>query len=172
GLKPGANGIRFSIKHLPLPYGEVWTRLSEYFRTCMQRIGVEVTLETTDAGGWAARMASWEFDTSVNFVYQVADPALAVEHYYLSTNIKHVTFTNVGGYSNPKVDALFEKGRLSSDPEVRRQAYAEVQKIICEDMPYLYIQEMAYPTFYDKRLKNMMATALGVHTSFDDVFLA
>lgn len=172
GLKPGANGIRFSIKHLPLPYGEVWTRLSEYFRTCMQRIGVEVTLETTDAGGWAARMASWEFDTSVNFVYQVADPALAVEHYYLSTNIKHVTFTNVGGYSNPKVDALFEKGRLSSDPEVRRQAYAEVQKIICKDMPYLYIQEMAYPTFYDKRLKNMMTTALGVHTSFDDVFLA
>ena len=172
GLKPNAQGVRFSIKHLPLPYGEVWTRLSEYFRTSMQKIGIEVTLDSTDAGGWAARMAAWDFETSVNFVYQVGDPSLGVEQYYLSSNIKKVTFTNVGGYVNPRVDELFLAGREAPDVAARQAAFNEVQKILCEEMPYIYLMEMAFPTFYDTRLQNMMQSALGVHVNFDDVFFA
>ena len=38
GLKPNAKGVRFTIKQLALPYGEVWMRLSEYFRTAMQTV--------------------------------------------------------------------------------------------------------------------------------------
>jgi peptide/nickel transport system substrate-binding protein len=171
GLKPDAKGIRFTIRHMPLPYGEVWTRLSEYFRTCMQRIGVAVSMDSSDAGGWAARVAAWDYDTTVNFTYQLADPAVAVEQYYLSSNIKHVTFTNTGGYANPRVDALFDEARYNPDQKQRQAAYSEVQKILVEDMPYLYIQEMAYPTFYSDRLQNMMTTSVGVHTCFDDVFL-
>jgi peptide/nickel transport system substrate-binding protein len=172
GLKPGANGVRFSIKHLPLPYGEVWTRLSEYFRASMQKIGIEVTLDSTDAGGWAARLAAWEFDTSVNFVYEVGDPSYAVEGYFISSNIKKITFTNVGGYENPRVDELFAKARASGDPAERKTYFAELQRILVDDMPYLYLMQMSFPTFYTNKTQNLITTGLGLHASFDDVFFA
>src|SRR5216684_3811117 len=158
GLKPDANGVRFSIRHLPLPYGEVWRRLSEYFRTSMQKIGIAVTMDSTDAGGWAARLAAWDFETSVNFVYQVGDPSYAVEGYFISSNIKKITFTNVGGYVNPQVDELFAKARVSGDPGERKTIFAELQRILVDDMPYLYLMQMSFPTFHANKLQNVITT--------------
>ena len=172
GLKPDANGVRFSIKHLPLPYGEVWTRLSEYFRAAMQKIGIAVTMDSTDAGGWAARLAAWDFDTSVNFVYQVGDPSYAIEGYFISSNIKKITFTNVGGYDNPKVDELFAKARASGDPAERKTYFAELQRILVDEMPYLFLMQMSFPTFFANKTQNLITTGMGLHASFDDVFFA
>ena len=171
GYKPDSKGVRFSIKHMPLPYGEVWTRLSEYFRAAMQKIGIAVTLDTTDAGGWSQRMANWDYDTSVNFTYQIGDPSLAVEGYFISSNIKKITFTNTGGYNNPKVDDLFMKARYELDPAKRQALFSELQAILVEDMPYLYLMQMSYPTYYADKAHNVINTGMGVHASFDDVFL-
>ena len=171
GYKPDSNGVRFSIKHMPLPYGEVWTRLSEYFRASMQKIGIAVALDPIDAGGWAARIANWDYDTSVNFTYQIGDPSLAVEGYFISSNIKKITFTNTGGYNNPVVDDLFMKARNSLDPADRQKSFSELQRILVEDMPYLYLMQMSFPTFYANRAHGLISTGLGVHASFDDVFL-
>jgi peptide/nickel transport system substrate-binding protein len=172
GLKPDAKGIRFTIKHLVLPYGEVWARLSEYFRTSLRKVGIEVILETTDAGAWAKRIGEWDYETSVNFVSQFGDPTLGVERSYVSTNIKKVTFTNTGGYSNPKVDELFAAGRVGTTPAVRQQAFTELQKILCNEVPQIWLMEMSWPTIHEKRLHNVITTGLGPTGSFDDVFLA
>src|SRR6266568_3979856 len=65
GLKPNAQGIRFSVKHLVLPYGEVWSRLSEYLRTSLRQVGIELVLESTDAGAWARRVGDWDYETTI-----------------------------------------------------------------------------------------------------------
>jgi peptide/nickel transport system substrate-binding protein len=75
GLKPGSDGIRFKLKHLTLPYGEIWARLAEYLRASFKLIGVELTLESTDTGGWARRISDWDYETSINFLYQYGDPS-------------------------------------------------------------------------------------------------
>jgi len=172
GLKPDAKGVRFTIKQLALPYGEVWTRLSEYFRTALRQAGIEVILESTDAGAWAKRIGEWDYETSTNFLSQFGDPTLGVERSYVSTNIKKVTFTNTGGYSNPKVDALFEAARVGATPAVRQQAFTDVQKILCEEVPQIWLMELAWPTIHEKRLHNVIKTAMGPNACFDDVFLA
>ncbi len=172
GLKPDSRGIRFSIKHLTLPYGEVWTRLAEYLRTALKAVGIEVTLESTDAGAWAQRVAAWEYDTTVNFLYQYGDPTLGVERTYVSTNIKKLLFTNTGGYQNEKVDALFTEGRTAADPAVRQRAFADVQKLLTQEIPQVWILEMAFPTITDRKLRNVIQLGTGVHASFDDVFMA
>lgn len=43
-LKPNAQGVRFTMRHLTLPYGEVWTRLAGYIRGALKPIGIEVVL--------------------------------------------------------------------------------------------------------------------------------
>ncbi len=172
GLKPNAQGVRFTIKHLALPYGEVWTRLAEYMRTALKAVGIEVVLESTDAGGWAKRIADWEYETSINFLYQYGDPTLGVERTYVSSNIKKVTFTNTGGYQNPTVDALFTEAGTAADPAARQAAFSKVQALLAEEIPQIWLLEMAFPTITDKKLHNVIQLGTGVHASFDDVFMA
>ena len=172
GLKPNAQGVRFTMKHLTLPYGEVWTRLAEYIRTSLKQVGIEVVLESTDAGGWARQVADWNYDTTINYLYQFGDPTLGVERTYVSSNIQKSTFTNTGGYSNPKVDALFKEARVNGDPAVRQKAFSEVQALLVQEIPQIWLVEMAFPTFTDKKLHNAVVLGTGVHASFDDVFMA
>jgi peptide/nickel transport system substrate-binding protein len=172
GLKPDSKGVRFTIKQLSLPYGEVWTRLSEYFRTALRQVGIEVVLETTDAGAWARRIGDWDYETSTNFLSQYGDPTLGVERSYVSSNIKKITFTNTGGYSNPKVDELFATARNSADPAVRQQAFSEAQKILCDEVPQIWLMELAWPTIHEKKLHNVITSAMGPNACFDNVFLA
>ena len=171
GLKPNAQGIRLTIKHLTLPYGEVWTRLSEYMRTALKAVGIELVLESTDPGGWAKRLAEWEYETTVNFVYQYGDPTLGVERTYSSANIKKLVFANTGGYSNPAVDALFTEAGTAAEPAERQIAFSKVQALLGEEIPQVWLIEMAFPTITDKRLHGVIELGTGVHASFDDVFL-
>nr|WP_314069895.1 ABC transporter substrate-binding protein [uncultured Roseococcus sp.] len=172
GHRPNAQGVRFTLKHLVLPYGEVWSRLAEYLRQSLRQVGIALELESTDAGSWARRIGNWEYETSVNFVYQFGDPTLGVERTYVSSNIQKVTFTNTGGYSNPEVDELFAQARTASTAAERQTAFTAVQRILVRDVPQIWLMEMAFPTISDKRLRNVITTGLGVHTNFADVFLA
>ena len=47
-----------------------------------------------------------------------------------------------------------------------------MQKILTEDVPQIWLMELAFPTIHDKKVKNVITTGLGVHKSFDDVFIA
>jgi peptide/nickel transport system substrate-binding protein len=170
GLKPNADGVRFSVKHLVLPYGEIWQRLSEYLRAALKPVGIELVLETTDAGAWSQRVGSWDYETTINFLYQYGDPTLGVERSYVSSNIKKVTFTNTGGYANPKVDELFAQARTAADPADRRRAFDAVQELLVEQIPQIWLMELAFPTIYDKRLRNIVEYGTGVQSNFDDVY--
>lgn len=95
-----------------------------------------------------------------------------MERTYVSSNIKKVTFANTEGYSNPAVDTLFETARLSGDPEERKQAFFEVQKLLTDEVPVVWLMEMSFPTIHDRRVTNLITTGTGVHACFDDVFIA
>lgn len=172
GFPRNAQGVRFTLKHMALPYGEIWTRLSEYLRQAMRNIGIAFELESTDAGSWARRVGNWEYETTINFVYQFGDPTMGVERTYVSSNIQRVTFTNTGGYSNPRVDSLFQEGRTAAAVADRQRAFTEVQKILVEDVPQIWLTELSFPTIHDKKLHNVITSGVGVHAPFDDVFIA
>ncbi|MEN3009918.1 MAG: glutathione ABC transporter substrate-binding protein [Candidatus Bipolaricaulaceae bacterium] len=42
-------------------------------------------------------------------------------------------------YSNPAVDALLEKARVTPDPEARKELYAEAIKLIWQDAPWIFL---------------------------------
>ena len=172
GVKPGADGVRFKIRHLTLPYGEVWTRLAEYIRASLKQVGIEVTLESTDTGGWAKRVSDWDYDTTINYLYQYGDPTLGVERTYVSTNIQKIVFTNTGGYVNPEVDKLFTEARKAPLPADRQKAFFAVQQLLVKEIPQIWLLEMSFPTIHDKKLHNLLLTGTGVHTCFDDVFIS
>jgi peptide/nickel transport system substrate-binding protein len=169
GLKAGADGTRFELKFMPLPYGEIWSRLGEYIRQQFAKVGIKLVAEAVDAGTWARKLGQWEYDVTINFVYQWGDPTLGVERTYVSTNIQKIPFTNTAGYSNPKIDELFKVARESGNQAARAAAFSDVQKVLVEDMPLIWLMELSFPTIYDKKLKGVVSSATGVHGNFGDV---
>ena len=56
--------------------------------------------------------------------------------------------------------------------EDRMRYYADVQKLLVEDVPLGWLIEIKFPTIYNKRVRNLITTAIGVNESFDSVYLA
>lgn len=167
GLTPDANGTRVTIDFLIAPYGEIWTRLAEYFRQAMAEGGIEVNLLTTDIAGWGQKVANWEYGVTTNLLYQNADPALGVARSYVSSNIrKGVLFTNTEGYENPEVDRLFAEAAVAVDEAERQKLYSEVQRILVDELPVLWMVEQQFPTIYDNRLTDVITTGTGVNGNF------
>lgn len=172
GLKPNGDGVRAEITFTPMPYGETWSRLAEYIKQSWGKVGVNVTLKSTDVAGWVQKVSNWDYQTTTDFVYQYGDPSLGVARTYVSSNIrKGVMFTNTMGYSNPKVDELFAKAAVENDAAARQAELSEVQKILVDDVPVIWLLEMEFPTFVNKRVHNAVTTAIGTTENFADVWV-
>ncbi len=46
---------------------------------------------------------------------------------------------NRGHYVNPRIDELTDQARLVLDVQERKQLYSEIQKILAEDLPYIFL---------------------------------
>jgi len=170
GLKPDDKGVRARLKLPVAPYGEMPARACEYIRQALSKIGVAVTLESSDAAGWAQKISNWEYDLNLTWPFQYGDPAIGVTRNYVSSNIRKVLFSNTIGYANPEVDKLADEAAAEVDPAKRQALYSRMQQILVEDSPIAWLVEMEFPTIYDKRLQNVVTTGIGIHESFDSVY--
>lgn len=157
-----------TIRFLNLPYGETWARFGEQVKQNLEEVGVKVTMESTDVPGWNKRVSDWDFDLTFNFLYQYGDPALGVARTYISSNIaKGSPFNNLGGYKNPEVDRLFAEA--ANAPEQKRpELYKQVQQILVEDVPILWLTELEFPTVSRCAVKDLVTTAIGINDALRD----
>ncbi|QET00698.1 ABC transporter substrate-binding protein [Cupriavidus pauculus] len=168
-----ASGVdvgQYPIKILSTSYGANWDRLDEYVKQMLEPLGFKVSIESADAGTWAARVGNWDFDLTITYTYQYGDPALGVERLYVARNIvKGTPFANVQGYNNPQADELWTKAGVTMDPAERQKLYSEVQRILVNDVANANLFEIEFPTLYRKNVKNLVTTAIGLNESFDNV---
>ena len=68
---------------------------------------------------------------------------------------------NRGFYSNPKVDALIDQARREVDPAVRKPIYAELQRILAEQVPYLDLWYLDNVMVHSKRVRNLRMNPAG-----------
>lgn len=159
------------IKFLALPYGETWTRWGEAIKQNLADVGVNLVIETTDVPGWTQRTSNFDFDMTFNFLYQLGDPATGVARSYVSSNIvRGNPFGNVGGYANPEVDRLFAQAANAPSDQARQALYSQVQKLLAEELPVLWLLEMDFPTIHRCNVKNLVNTAVGVNDGFRDAW--
>ena len=71
---------------------------------------------------------------------------------------------------NPQVDKLADEAAVAVEDAKRQALYSEMQKIIVDEVPIAWLVEMEFPTIYDKRLQNLVTSAIGIHESFDTVY--
>ncbi len=64
-------------------------------------------------------------------------------------------------YANPRVDALIDQARREIDPAVRKPLYAEVQRMIAEDVPYIDLFYLDNVLVHTRRVKNVKLNPSG-----------
>jgi peptide/nickel transport system substrate-binding protein len=68
---------------------------------------------------------------------------------------------NRGFYSNPRLDALIDRARQAIDPNVRKPLYAEVQRTLAEDEPYIDLWYLDNVLVHTKRVRNLKLNPAG-----------
>ena len=173
GYKAGANGERFKLTIDYLPGADDQQKnVAEYIRGQLKKVGIAVEVRASaDFPAWAKRLASHDFDMSMDLVFNWGDPIIGVHRTYLSTNIKPIIWTNTQSYANPKVDELLNTAGSLADPTQRKAYYATFQKIVTDELPIEFINQVPYHTIASKKVGNVPASIWGPLSPLDEVYL-
>ncbi|GAB5373922.1 MAG: ABC transporter substrate-binding protein [Acuticoccus sp.] len=172
GYPRGDDGVRFTIEQYFLPYGEKYVRLGEYIRQQLGKIGIEVRTESLDIGGWLkAVFTDWDYQLTSTFTDNRNDPTIGTERLFTTDKIiKGATFRNSMGYSNPRVDELFEIGANSPNFETRKAAFDEMQQILHEELPVIFLVELANLSVYNAKVHGLETNGLSWYGGWEKVW--
>lgn len=171
GYAAGSDGVRFA---LTVDYG--WPAMkpyAEYLKPQLKKIGIDVAVRSSaDFPTWAKRISTWDFDMTMDNVFNWGDPVIGVHRTYSSDNIKEgVIWSNTQQYSNTRVDELMEMAGSTNDPEKRKTLYAEFQKIIADELPLYPIWASPYHTVSSTSVGNAPESVWGTSSPLDRVYL-
>lgn len=155
GLKPGADGNRFSITFVYRSGDADVGQVAEALKSMWRKIGVDVKLEVTEGSSFAGRIYDKaNFDMTMVGYTSFGDPALGISRMFTTSAIGR-PFGNASRYSNSKVDMLFEKGVAATAQADRAGYYKEVQVILADELPVLTFHEYQHEDAATERLKGL-----------------
>ena len=172
GLPRDASGVRFRA-NLDFATSAVNIRVASSLRSTLGRVGIDVQARPQDQGEYINRIYTrHDFDLSMTGSGAGRDPAIGVQRYYWSKNIKTgVAFSNGAHYRNPEVDHLLEAAQVELDPARRRELYAQFQHIVMQDLPYIPLVWYRGYVGASTRVGNLNQELGGVNTNFSHLTL-
>ena len=172
GHKKGADGTRlsFTIDYIP-GENDLQRNLAEYLRSAFKRVGVILEVRAApDFPTWAQRVSNYDFDLTMDIVFNWGDPVIGVDRTYQSSNIrKGVIWSNTQQYSNPEVDKLLQQAAVEPDQAKRQALYGAFQKIVVQDAPIFFVNTVPYRAVYNKKLTDLPLSIWGPMSPLDEV---
>ncbi|MDP9359543.1 MAG: ABC transporter substrate-binding protein [Chloroflexota bacterium] len=131
---------------------------AEVSQQYLREVGIDMQIEEAPIATILEKMRSAEMDASLfNWTYggSGGDPDASVELRSNGTN-------NFSHFNNPRVDELLDQGLRELDPAKRASFYKEVQAIVADEVPFLYMMFWDLFNFFTKRIKGLPESALTV----------
>ncbi|MYN14244.1 ABC transporter substrate-binding protein [Pusillimonas sp. TS35] len=173
GLARKADGSRVSLTLEWLPDVNVNSQepVAQYLKAQLRKVGINIELRANpDFPTWSTRVSNWEYDLTMNGMWNYPDPVIGVNRAYLSTNQKKgVIYSNTEGYSNPRVDEILAAAGREQDFNKRKELYGEFQKIVTNELPLIWTNEEPLFTIYDANLVNVPSTVWGPLGPWDEM---
>lgn len=144
GQARGADGTRFEIT-MTHDTRSTHTDLANVFQQAMAEIGIKVNLEALDFPAWVEKVHTQQDFDIMSAVLGMGDPAVGTARIFLSTNIEPAPFNNSAAYVNEEMDALWNDFATTFDLEQRREIMAEIQTMVTQDVPYIFVNSSFYP---------------------------
>ena len=119
-----------------------FSQYGELLRQQLGVVGVDVELKKLEPAAFPGpTFRDRDFDTNLIRYCHGTDPEIGVPRMFDSREIGPTPFTNAAGYRNPRVDAPVESASRTLDQDQRARMYREFQRMVVDDLPYLWIVE-------------------------------
>ncbi|MGB1253325.1 MAG: ABC transporter substrate-binding protein [Candidatus Promineifilaceae bacterium] len=174
GYPADGDGNRFSltVDYIPGP-AEQQQNVAEYLKSQLSEVGIEIEVRAApDFPTWAQRVSTYDFDLTMDVVFNWGDPVIGVHRTYLSSNIvEGVIWSNTQSYANDRVDELLNQAAKETDADARIAQYAEFQEIVADELPIYWINTLPNWTATALRVQNVPVSIWGTMAPMDDVYL-
>ena len=133
-VEAGQSDLKFTILSSPQYPEFVTTAL--VMQDAFKKIGVTAEVQQLEWGTFVKQVNPPSFDYDVNITARTfyPDPDHYLFPYFHSKSVNNPN----GSYQNAKVDELLERGRTVADTAERHQVYAELQKLLEDELPHMW----------------------------------
>lgn len=108
---------------------------AEIIQQMLREVGIDLQIQSTEFSTFMEDVRNGRFQMFSLRRAGVADPDFY--HTIFHSSSLAPVGQNRGYYINRKVDTLIEQGRSTFDREKRKAAYAEIQRILADELPYI-----------------------------------
>jgi peptide/nickel transport system substrate-binding protein len=141
---PNGFRARFVVENTPQ-----WIRQTELLQAQLQRINVSMDVEPVNPADAYTRIVQKKTNWTHTRWAQRADPnGLLYILFHSKGN------ANTTGYSNPKVDELLDQAAAIYEVERRRPLYYSADRLITEDVPYVFLNYTAEFAVMSRKVQN------------------
>jgi peptide/nickel transport system substrate-binding protein len=126
-------------------------KIAAYLQQQWRQLGIEATVTAMEFTAFTDRyLRQRDFDVAMGSFSSVSFDPDAAKNQVMTDGPQ-----NAMGYSNLRVDELFERGALELDEQRRKQIYDELQRMVVEDLPLYYMVATKDPTAFDRKVRGV-----------------
>jgi peptide/nickel transport system substrate-binding protein len=128
---------------------------AEIVQQFLADVGIEMQIEEAPVATILEQLRAGEMDASLfNWTYggDDADPDASV-------SLKSDGTNNFSHFANDRVDELLELGLRETDPAKRQEYYKEIQEIVAEEVPFLFMMHWDWYNLFRNRVKGLPESA-------------
>jgi ABC-type transport system substrate-binding protein len=127
--------LAFELGTTPVTENEqIVTLFAEQYKA----VGMDVTVKTTEQGQYIVDAATGNYQANLWRQFGAPDPD-GDYVWWNKENASGPLTLNFARFANDELTAALDTARASADPEVRKEAYATVQRIWADQVPYVWL---------------------------------
>jgi peptide/nickel transport system substrate-binding protein len=136
----------------------------------MARIGVDMEIRSNEFATFFADVLAGNFQVySLRWIGGNNDPDIF--DFIFHSDLVPPNGANRGRYSNPDVDRWIELARRETDPDVRKAYYADVQKAVSDELPYVSLWYPDNVAVYNRRIQGLWLFPTGNFEFLSDIWV-
>ncbi len=135
------------------------TRIALIYQQDLKKLGIQMKIRILEWSVFLEMIRRRQFEAMINMWNPGPDPDLD-ENVWCSTGRQKGR--NYIGYSHPRIDALYRKGRYEFDPCRRKKIYQEIQQILYRDQPYTWIAYEPLIAVINRRIRGVQVSPMGL----------
>ncbi len=156
---PPKGGVRFRLT-MKTSTEESTRLLAAVLQQQLREVEIELDIRSYEFATFYSDVVKGQFQLySLRWIGGNEDPDI-FEHVFHSSSVPPKR-ANRGHYRNPRVDELIDQARREVDTEKRKALYAEVQRIVSEDLPYINLWYLDNVVVHSSRVRGVQVSPSG-----------
>jgi peptide/nickel transport system substrate-binding protein len=156
---PMVNGVRFHLT-MKTSTDESTRLMAAVLQQQLRQAGIALDVRTFEFATFFSDVTHGLFQLySLRWIGGNEDPDIFEYVFHSAKFPPHGA--NRGYFANPRVDALIDQARRELDQNTRKQIYAEIQRTLADELPYINLWYFDNVLVHSKRMRNLTLNPSG-----------